>query len=145
MDVSNQIGYCILTYFRLGLALALAINLFVLPLTFFYFKQFPLMSLFYNFFFPFFVSISMFLLILGILFSLIYSPMGQIIHFINNYYTEWVLSLTFNLPSSVDIFIYSDFFSLEMTIIFVVMISWLGILLKSYFAKQKVEQDFAYL
>ena len=65
----DQHAYCLLYYLRQGLALALAVNLVAMPITFFYFQKFPLMSLFYNLFFPFLVSFSMLLLLFRCRFS----------------------------------------------------------------------------
>ena len=80
MNGLNQHGYLLLNYCRQGIALSLAVNLATLPLLLFYFHKFSLMSLIYNLFFPFLVSLSMVMLILGMVGSIVFSPLGQIFH-----------------------------------------------------------------
>lgn len=94
MDRLNQHAYCFLTMFRKGLALTLAVNIIAFPLMLFYFQKFPWMSLAYNLFFPFMVSISMLLLIIG----LIFPP----VHTLNSYYTHFMLNIVSNMPMTVD-------------------------------------------
>lgn len=105
MNAWNRHAYAVSALLRESLALTLAVNLFAFPLTLFYFHAFPVMGLFYNLFFPFLVSISLFLLILGLFFDFLFYPLGPVIHFLNNQYTEWVLNLTYHLPHSLDTYI----------------------------------------
>src|SRR5262249_55475973 len=102
MDRTNQHGYFLLSTIRQGLALTLAVNLVALPMTLFYFHKFPWMSLIYNLFFPFLVSVSMLLLIIGTLSQLLFSPLGEWVHACNNVYTHYMLNYTYNMPTSVD-------------------------------------------
>lgn len=142
MNIWNQHAYCILSFFRQGAALAIGVNAVVLPLIFYYFNIFPLMSLFYNFFFPLFASLSMFLLLVG----LILGPFGQIVHEINNIYTKWILNLIYNIPSSVDVYfeiknIHKEFIIIHLCIIFLI-----GIWIRSELFRKKQESlDFVYL
>lgn len=108
MNGWDQHGYYFLSLFRQGLALTLAVNLFALPLTLYHFHQFPVMSLLYNLFFPLLVSFSMLLLILGLLTSFPLCPVGGWIHALNSSYTQWVLSLTSNIPSTLDVYVESS-------------------------------------
>ena len=102
MNELNQHAYCFLAFFRQAFALTIAVNLIALPMMLYYFQKFPLLSLGYNVFFPFLVSIAMFLLILGILGSFAFPPLGEIIHALNDRYTQFVLNFTYNLPTTFD-------------------------------------------
>lgn len=118
MNGWNQHAYLLLSFFRQGVSLTIAVNLFATPVLLYYFHQFPLMSLFYNLFFPFFVSISMFLLLMGLITFFVLPPIGQFINYLNDNYTNWVLNLTYNLPSSVDIYYEIDFVTMDILIIY---------------------------
>ncbi len=98
----DQHGYCLLHFLRQGLALAIAVNLIALPLTLFYFHRFPSMSFVYNLFFPFLVSVSMFLLLLGLPLQWLLPPLGKALFWLNEHYTTFLLNLVFNLPKSFD-------------------------------------------
>ncbi len=82
----------------------LAVQISAAPLILFITHKFPLMSLPYNLFFPFLVSISIFLLILGLLTGF------PSIHQLNSSYTEFVLNLTYGLPTSFDYWVRIDHF-----------------------------------
>lgn len=94
MNKRNQHGYLVIQGLRQGLALAIAVNLAALPLLLYHFHKFPLMSLIYNLFFPFLVSISMLLLLLSLAFPFL--------HHLNSIYTGAVLNLTYRMPQAVD-------------------------------------------
>jgi competence protein ComEC len=103
MDLLNQHGYYVLSLFRQGIALSLAVNLVALPVTLFYFQKFPWMSLLYNLFFPLLVSGAMFLLLIGAILSLAIPFVADWIHSLNSGYTQWILNFTFNMPTTFDI------------------------------------------
>lgn len=108
MNHWNQHAYCLLGYFRQGLALTMAVNALTFPLMLFHFHQFPWMSLFYNLFFPLLVTLSLFLLIVG----LIFFPFGDFIHSLNSAYTDWMLHFTSHMPKNVDIYLHVPYFPL---------------------------------
>lgn len=103
MNSINQHGFIILGLFRQALALTIAVNLAALPITLSYFQKFPLMSVIYNFFFPWMVSISMLLLIGGLSFDLVSSDIGNLFHRVNEHFSQFVLDYTYTLPRSIDI------------------------------------------
>lgn len=105
MNGWNQHAYCILSLFRQSLALGIAVNLWALPLTLYYFQKFPLLSVVYNLFFPFLVSISMCLLLIGSGFTLLWPFVGSIIHHVNNIYTDWLLRLVSNPLASTNAYL----------------------------------------
>lgn len=97
----GQHGYYLLSLTRQSLALTLAVHLVAIPLTLYHFHKFPIMSLLYNLFFPFLVSISMLLLILAALLAII-PPAASLLNGLNTYFTDMTLNLTFHMPPSVD-------------------------------------------
>lgn len=102
MGFAEQHVYFILTLFRQAIALGIAVNLIALPITLYYFHKFPLMSLAYNLFFPFMVSLSMLFLFIGTLLGVFFYPLGSLIHTINDRYTQFMLNFTYNLPPTLD-------------------------------------------
>jgi competence protein ComEC len=140
MDRLNQHGYILSCLLRQSLALMLAVQVSAAPLILFTMHKFPLMSLVYNLFFPFLVSLSVFLLILGLLTGL--PP----IHNLNGAYTEFVLNLVYRLPSNFDYWVRIDVFSP-----FLLAAYFSFLLIAAILARQRLEEnrqekrDFAYL
>lgn len=112
-------GLLILGFVRQALSLNIAITLPGLPALLYLFHQFPLLSLFYNLFFPFLVSISLFLLLV--------SPFLPWLHFVNSYYTNFILNLTHELPPTLDVVIKTELFSLEVTLTFITTIFYFAL------------------
>ncbi|PJD96120.1 MAG: hypothetical protein CK425_06870 [Parachlamydia sp.] len=104
MPLLDQHGYTLLSIFRHGIALCLAVNVCAFPLTLYHFHKFPLMSLVYNLFFPFLVSVAVFLLIAAICVGMICPYLGDWIHALNSEFSAWMLDFTFNMPTTVDFF-----------------------------------------
>lgn len=126
MNGWNQHGYCILAFFRKGLALLLAVNLFAIPMTLYYFHQFPWMSLLYNLFFPLLIAISLGLLIFGILAAWI-PLIGSWLNSFNDLYTKIILKLTYQMPANLDAYLWVEDFPwiglvTYLTIVFLVVI-----------------------
>lgn len=141
MDALNQHAYCILTFFRQAIALTIAVNLIALPMMLYYFHKFPLLSLLYNIFFPFMVSVSMLFLLLG-LFCGICPPIASAIHALNSMYTQFMLNFTHNLPTKMDIIWRVPAFPIELLICYLCFIFALSIYLKRYLTeRQQVVQE----
>lgn len=146
MDGINQHGYCVLTFLRQGLALTCAVNLIALPITLFYFQKFPVLSLIYNLFFPFMVSFSMLLLLMGVLLTFILPPIGYILHTINSSYTQFVLNFTYHMPTSLDFTWRVHSVSPGLLIGYLSLIFALGICIRSYLDQQYEDlQNFAFI
>jgi competence protein ComEC len=103
----DQFSYIILGFMKNGLSLSCATTCTALPISLYYFGTFPLLSLVYNIFFPFLVSISMSLLIFGSLLSFI-PFLSYPIHLTNDYFTSFILNLTYDIPESWDFVIKTD-------------------------------------
>lgn len=136
MPALHQYGFIILTLFRQALALTLVVSLATLPITFYYFQKFPLMSLIYNFFFPFMVSLSMLLLIMGLVFDFIFPYLGSLLHTLNSYFTQFTLDYTYALPRNVDVNINLSL-SQEGVILSLMTYFSVGIYLKYLLQKEK--------
>jgi len=94
--------YYFLVLIKKGLALDLAVTLFTLPVLFYHFGSFPLLSFFYNLWIPFLVGGTLFLLLLGVLLAPIPQLCGPI-HHLNVLYTEKILSCVIYMPPRFDI------------------------------------------
>lgn len=140
MNLWHQHGYCILAFFRQSLALSLAVNIFALPMTLFYFNQFPLMSLLYNLFYPFLASASICLLLLGTLFSFI-PFLADLIHHLNDGYTYFLLQLTYQVPPQSDTFLTVDSFPSLWLILYLCVTSVIGIIWK----EKQTEEKFSFI
>lgn len=133
MPLLDQHGYIVLTIIKQGMALSAAVNLSAIPMTLFLFGKYPLLSLLYNLFFPFFVSISMILLILGCLES-IFPYALDLFHGLNGHFTHFILGLTINFPQSFDFMIRVAPFSP-----FVLSLYLTGFLCVAIFLKNRIE------
>lgn len=127
MNWWSQLGYCLVNYLRKGISLTLAVNIFALPMTLFYFHQYPWMSLLFNLFFPLLASGSLFLLLLGSLLTWI--PLaGAAIHDLNSRYTHFILQLTYQVPYEVDSYLLMESFPVGFLLIYFSCSIILGIL-----------------
>jgi competence protein ComEC len=139
MNGCNQHAYCFLALCRQGLALTCAVNSVALPLMLFYFHKFPLLSLLYNLFFPFLVSISMLLLIIGLLLGFL-PPLSSFIHGLNSYFTQFILRFTEDLPTRLDVIWRSSSVSLEILVVYLCLLFTIGVLLKYRLRQQAFEE-----
>ncbi len=144
MNAANQHGYCILAFFRQGLALLIAVNLFAIPLTLFYFHQFPLLSLLYNLFFPLLITGSIGLMIFGMMTAWI-PLVGSTLNFLNDNYTKMVLQLTYGMPEFADFNLKSDFFYIEWLVGYLTSLILVLILLKESIKVHEVEDNFTFI
>lgn len=100
MSVVDQHFYCILTVMKEALALAIAVNLTALPITLYYFHKFPLLSLVFNLFIPFLVSISMFLFLITTVVYCIVPPIGSALYALNSHLVNHMLNYIYHVPAS---------------------------------------------
>lgn len=99
MKTIDQHGYIFSSLLRRSLSLVVAVHVVVLPLILYHFHKFPLLSLIYNLFFPFLISLSLILLLIGVSAAIFSSTLAHIIHEMNNIYTTFILRLTTPPPS----------------------------------------------
>lgn len=142
----DQHAVVMLALFRGALALGIAVHVVMIPVLLFYFNKFPLLSLLYNLFFPFLVSVSILLLLIALPLQLCVPPLATLIHHVNSTYTQWVLDLTFNMPMNIDFIWRVGEVSLTPVIAFLTAITVIGICLTHNFSQRFEErQALAYL
>jgi competence protein ComEC len=117
------------------LSLNCAVHLFAIPTCLFIFQKFPLLSLPYNLFFPFCVSISLFLLLLSLVLSPLF-PLANCIHYLNGSYTAFLLNLTAKPPSSFQIFLRLPHFPLSLLILLLTALFWIG-----FYTRENLDED----
>jgi competence protein ComEC len=98
MPLFEQHGHLLSFFCRETLALNGAIHLVTLPLIFFHFHKFPVLSLLYNLFLPAAVSVVYLLLILGVALPV----MGPWIHIVNKHLTHFILKVATHPPALYD-------------------------------------------
>ena len=130
MNRLEQHGYMILQSARQGFALTMAVNLVAFPILLYHFHKFPLMSLIFNLFFPFLVSISMLLLLLG--------PIIPLLHLVNSHYTGAVLSLTYKMPPAVDLYWRMESLPLGFVLLYLSSLFVASIYARSYFMERNL-------
>lgn len=141
MHFLEQHGFIILNFLRQSTSLCLAVNMAAFPLMIFHFETFPLLSILYNFFFPFMVSFSMLLLILGLIF-----PFIPLIDTLNTAFTKFLLDFAYNMPQTIDYKFFYKNLSFEWVIVYFTILFLIGVNLQ--FRKEKMAEerrDFAYL
>lgn len=132
MGRGSQIGYLLLQSFGQGIALALAVNIIALPLLIYHFQQFPLMSLFFNLFFPFLVSISMLFLLLGL--------MLPVLHSFNSFYTAFILNMTTQMPQSMDYYLRFEGLPLWILLTYLCLVVLIAIVLRERLWNESLAQ-----
>ena len=144
MNPANQHGYCILAFLRQGIALTLAVNIFALPMTLYYFHQFPFMSLLYNLFFPFLASGSLCLMLIGGLLSF-FPFLANGIHRLNDLYTHMLIQFTHQIPSEMDVWLVLDDIHPTWIVGYFCCATLAGILLKEKFASEEKSDSFSFI
>lgn len=146
MNGWNRHAYVLLAFFREALALSLAVHLVTVPIVLFYFQKFPLLSLVYNLFFPFLVSISMLLLLMSLLTGLLVPAIGHFLHGINESYTNVVLEFVFQTPTSLDYYWRSNTLSPLLMSCYVCVVLCLAVIIAAHHKERTGDQqDFAIL
>lgn len=98
MPLLEQHGHLLSFFCRETLALNGAIHLVTLPLIFFHFHKFPVLSLLYNLFLPAAVSIVYLLLVIGVALPVV----GPWIHILNKHLTHLILKVATHPPALYD-------------------------------------------
>lgn len=141
MHGGDQHGVALLAFFRGALALGLAINLVMLPVSLYLFQKFPWFSLAYNLFFPFLTSISMLLLLIAFPLQLILPPAASLIFSINSTYTQWILNLTLQMPTTLDYILRIEGISKSVLICYLSFLGLAGIYISRLVKKQNQDRE----
>ena len=95
-------SYLLTSFLRKSLAINLSVTLISLPLLLHFFHRFPLLSLFYNLFFPACICLSLLLLCTALLLTPLIPFVGHFLHSLNNGWTKTLLKITANPPAVFD-------------------------------------------
>jgi len=102
MSLLDQHGALASALLRKTLALVTSVHIVTLPVCLFYFSTFPLLgSMLYNLFFPFLISISLLLLLLGCAIVIIVPPLGHLINDLNSSFTNFLLHSVTHAPPAI--------------------------------------------
>lgn len=102
LDRLAQHGYLLTSFLRQGLILTLSVNAAILPLILYHFHSFPLLSLFYNLFFPLLVSSALFALLISLVAYLLFPPLATPFFGITDFFTAQLLDLVSYPPLPLD-------------------------------------------
>jgi competence protein ComEC len=123
----EQFLFMLSTFFVTSLSLVLAVSILMLPMSLFTFGSFPLLGILYNCFFPFCVSVSVTLLLLGVLFCWI-PFIASLFFFLSAALIELALTLVQQAPSWIDITLYSNGFSATLLVAYITLVSLCAVL-----------------
>ncbi len=98
----QQHGYFFSAFFRKAISLTLAVNIALFPLILFHFQTFPLLGFLYNLFIPFFITISISLLLIALIFHLLFPPIAHCFYAITNFLTQEILEIIAYPPLAID-------------------------------------------
>ncbi len=102
MTLVDQHGVLLAGLIRKALALTLAVHVITLPVCLFYFSSFPLIgSMLYNLFFPFLISISLMLFLVGCIALTFAPPVGEFINSMNSSFTNFLLNSVSQAPLAI--------------------------------------------
>ena len=127
MSPLDQWGYIIGSFLRQSLSINLAVHLACLPVLLHLFHRFPLLSLVYNLFFPFWVSVSLLLLCTACLLSLLLPPLAHLLFLLNDYWTYFALNVTSHPPAFLDFVVRTQSFSYSAVLLFLFLIFMVAI------------------
>lgn len=102
LDRLDQHGYLVTSFLREAIAITLAVNAALLPLILLHFHTFPLLSLLYNLFFPFLVSLLLFFLLICLLIHLFSAPIASPFFSLLDFLTAQTLDLSAYPPLFLD-------------------------------------------
>ncbi len=120
-------GYLVSALLRRAIALNLAVHLISLPVLLFLFHSFPLLSIAYNLFFPACVTLSMLLLFAAFFFALWLPMLSHAIHWLNNFWTSMMITLTSHPPAFLDFSLRTKSLSFSFVICFLFFSFFLGV------------------
>ena len=137
MSLLDQHGYLGTTLLRKALSVTCAVHLFSLPLLLYLFHKFPLLSVLYNLFFPFCVTLSLALLYLGFLLAWL-PPVCALVHKLNAFWTSQLLELTSHPPAYFDIVLHTPAFPYPLLLILLFLLFAGGIVAQNSVKTNKI-------
>ena len=140
MRLSDRQMFCLLASARQMLSLSIAVNLSAIPMSLFAFQSFPLLSLIYNLFFPTLVGLSIFLLILSLFTSILFSPFTDTLFFLSSVFTNMTLNLIYNVPLNFDFTLQTTSCSSLLVTLYFTLVSLGGVFLQHRLHEKKLQQ-----
>lgn len=138
---TNQSGYVLMVLMRRALALGAAVNLVTFPVIMETFHRFPLMGVLYNLFFPFLVSLALFLLLTALLVWFCFPISAKYFFWLTDQFTTAVLRLVSEAPPSIDAVFRTQWINAEISILAVTSILLLGVYLQEQ-SKEEVQWNY---
>lgn len=129
MPFSEQLLFVLLTFFISSLALVTSVSILMLPMSLYSFGQFPVMGIIYNCFFPFLVSIAVFVVCLAFMFLWI-APFATFLFSIGALLLDTALTFVVHAPSWCDITMRVEAFSGSWLVVYLCLASLFGIVLR---------------
>jgi competence protein ComEC len=112
LPLFSQFLFISSSLFRSALGITFAVNIAILPLLFYHFGRFPLLGLLYNLFFPFFISIILFILLTALLLHVLAPLIAAPLFSLLDWLTKELLELTSYPPLLLDHSLYCPEFPL---------------------------------
>lgn len=128
MAFADQVVFVCFAFFLASFALVLSVTIFMLPMSLYCFQQFPLMGIIYNCFFPFLVSLAVFILCLAILFVW-FDPLCAMLFSLCGGVIESALTMVNYAPKWLDITLQASWITAVWLICYLCLISFLAIIL----------------
>ena len=138
MSMIDKHGYVLSALIRRALSLNLAVHLLSLPVLLHLFHKFSFLSLLYNLFFPFCVSIAMMLLFAALFLTPLFPFLGHLIHALNTHLTSNMLTLTSNPPAILDFAVRSKHISFTFVILFLSISFLVGVV---FYERESLEKN----
>jgi competence protein ComEC len=127
----SGLAYLLCKSCRSAISLTTAVNIALLPLLLLHFGKFPLLSLVYNLFIPFLISLILLLLLGSILLSVLSTTLAKPLFFLLDQFTAQILDLISYPPLALDYSIYIQNFSMQWIPIYLCLLLHLAIRINS--------------
>lgn len=121
------LAYLICKSFRSAISLTAAVNITLLPLLFLHFGKFPLLSVIYNLFYPFLISISLFLLLAALLLSTLSAFLAKPLFLLLDHFAAQLIELISYPPLLLDYSLYWNEFPVQIIPIYLGLLLHLSI------------------
>jgi competence protein ComEC len=130
-----------LSFIRSCLAIACSIHLTTLPLIFFYFQKFPLLSLIYNLFYPFLIAVMLCAFLSCLIIDLTLPFVGGIFHHLCEKIFLFFLDPVFYFPACLDISVFLSFSSFYLCLYYIVFFFSLTLINKKAYSEKNAYDE----
>lgn len=137
LNLISKIGLKILDFIKESICLCVSVNIFILPVVLFYFHKFPVLSFIYNLFIPFFIGLSLALVIIGG-FCYFLFPLNLLVNSLNVFLTKTILQMITYPPVKLDFYIRNNNIAIEFVIIYLLAVSGICLFLRERLKKDQI-------